>query len=387
MASLVVILVVVPLVLRGYAQRVEAGGGDVLDKVHRIRRAQVAVFLALPVLEVIMLAEAYGEGRLLMGRHGVSLLAGHGGAIAVGAWVAFFAVFVGGALLCYLATYPATARIRGLPSQTGRAGKRQARMLVAVLAPQLIWVIVWLAVRALHGAAELVVLPVWIAFIVAMVVFTPVLMCAFLPVKPADSGLRQRLLRLACEHKVKVRDVRCLDTGPEQAANAMVMGLLPSVRYVLITDRLLRDLEPDELEAVLAHELAHAKKHHLLIKLGAALGACLPIAGLVAAAVVLGGHRSAALIAAWVILVMLLATVSLLVVQGVVGVRLERSADDYASATVGADALRRGLEKLAAANATKRRTGRAWNLLTQHPGLDQRIERLRQAGEHPQPVR
>jgi NAD(P)-dependent dehydrogenase (short-subunit alcohol dehydrogenase family) len=80
-------------------------------------------------------------------------------------------------------------------------------------------------------------------------------------------------------------------------------------------------------------------------------------------------------------------TASLLVIQGVIGVRLKRRADDYASATVGADALRRGLEKLAAANATKRRAGRAWNLLTQHPGLDQRIERLRQTAAHPQPVR
>lgn len=387
MASLVVILVVFPLILRSYARRVAAGRGGAPDKVHRIKRAQMAVLLALPVLEVVMLAEAYGESRVLV-PHRAGLLAGHGHAIiAVGAVLAFFAVFVGGTMLCYLATYPATARIRGLPRQTGRAGKRQARMLVVILAPQLIWVTAWSALHALHGAAELAVLPVWIALMVAIVVFTPMLIRALLPTKPVEDGLRQRLLQFASEHKVKIRDVRCLDAGPEQTANAMVMGLLPTVRYVFITDRLLRDLEPAELDAVLAHELGHAKKHHLLIKLAAALVAWLPIAGLVAVAAVLGGHRSPALIAAWIILVMILATASLLVVQGVVGVRLERSADDYACATVSADALRRGLEKLAAANATKRRTGLAWNLLTQHPGLDQRIERLRQASTHPRPVR
>jgi hypothetical protein len=53
MASLIVILVVIPLVLHGYAGRVEAGAGDVPDKVHRIRKAQMAAILALPVLEVI----------------------------------------------------------------------------------------------------------------------------------------------------------------------------------------------------------------------------------------------------------------------------------------------------------------------------------------------
>ena len=84
-------------------------------------------------------------------------------------------------------------------------------------------------------------LPVWIVFMVA-VVFAPGLMRAILPSKRVDPGLRQRLLRLAGEHKVKVRDIRCLDTGPERAVNAMVTGLLPTVRYVLLTDRLLATL-------------------------------------------------------------------------------------------------------------------------------------------------
>ncbi len=77
----------------------------------------------------------------------------------------------------------------------------------------------------------------------------------------------------------------------------------------------------------------------------------------------------------------------MIVAQGIVGVRLERSADDYASATTSPDALRRGLEKLATANAAKRRTGRLWNLINQHPGMDQRIERLRQVSTLPEPAR
>lgn len=386
MVSLIVILLVIPLVLRCYARRVEAGGGDAPDQVHRIGRAQMAAILALPVLEAIMFAEAYGEGRLLL--HGAALSARHhGAAVAAGVLLVFLAVFGGGTVLCYLATYPATARIRGLPSQVGRAGRRQTRMLFALLVPQLIWVVIWVTTHALHGVAELAVLPLWIAFMVGMVVFVPRLMRALLPTKPVDNGVRQRLLQFAGQHQVKVKDIRCLDTGPEQTANAMIMGLSPRSRYVLITDRLLRDLEPEELDAVLAHELGHAKKHHLLIKLGAALVAWLPAVGVVAAIAALGGHRSAALVVAGTVLAMVLVMASLLVVQGVVGVRLERSADDYASATAGPDALRRGLEKLATANATKRRTGRLWNVLTQHPGLEQRIDRLRKAGAPPQPVR
>jgi Zn-dependent protease with chaperone function len=385
MASLIVILVVIPLVLRAYARRVEKAVGDVPDKVHRIRKAQMAAILVLPVLEVLVFAEAYGEGQLLISHHGPILSARHdGAAVAAAGLLVFFALFVGGSVLCYLATYPATARIRGLPSQAGRAGKRQARMIFVVLVPQLIWVTLWVvAVHAMHGVTQLALLPLWIAFTVGMVVFGPLLMRAILPTRPVDDGVRQRLLRLASEHRVKIRDIRCMDTGPEQTANAMVIGLLPRIRYVLITDSLLRDLEPDELDAVLAHELGHAKKHHLLIKLGAVFVAWLPAAGIIAALAALGGHRSAALIVVGTVLAMVLIVASLLLAQGVVGLRLERSADDYASATAGPDALRRALEKLAAANATKRRTGRMWNVLTQHPGMDQRIARLRKASAHP----
>lgn len=341
----------------------------------------MAAILALPVLEVIMLAEVFGEARLLAPHHGAHLSARpNEAAVALGTLV-YFAIFAGGAMLAYLATYPATARIRGLRGQPGRAGRRQARMLFAVLVPQLIWFAVWIAVQSMHGPAQIAVVPVWIAFVVGMIVFAPVLMRAVLPTRPLDSSVRGRLMRLTNEHQVRVKDIQCMDTGPEQTANAMLMGLLPQIRYVLITDRLVRDLEPDELDAVLTHELAHAKKHHLLIKLGALMATWLAMAGVVIAAVVLSGHRSAALITA-VILLVILMPASLLVIQGVVGVRLERSADDYASATAGSDALRRGLEKLTAANATKRRTGRMWNLLTQHPGIDQRIERLSKSHAH-----
>lgn len=261
-------------------------------------------------------------------------------------------------------------------------------MMFTILVPQAIWVTLWVVtVHDLHGAAQLALLPLWIAFTVGMLLLAPLLMRAMLPTRPVDDGVRQRLLQLASEQKVKVRDIRCMDTGPEQTANALMIGLFPQVRYVLITDSLLRDLEPDELDAVIAHELGHAKKHHLLIKLGAVLVGWLPVVGIIAAVAALGGHRSPALIAATTVLAMLLVMASLLVTQGVVGVRLERSADDYASATTDSDALRRGLEKLAAANANKRHTGRMWNLLTQHPGMDQRIERLRKAGTRRQPVR
>jgi len=44
---------------------------------------------------------------------------------------------------------------------------------------------------------------------------------------------------------------------------AGIMGIVPRYRYVLITDALLEYLSVDELKAVLAHEMGHAKYKHL----------------------------------------------------------------------------------------------------------------------------
>jgi Zn-dependent protease with chaperone function len=384
MVSLSVILLVIPLLMGGYARKVEAGGGDVPDKVHRIGKAQVAAILTLPVLGFVMLAEFYGEARLLGLGLAVHLSARHdGAAVAAGALLVYFIIVAAGAVLCYLGAYSATARLRALDVQPRRAGRRQLRFMMVILVPQVIWAGLLAGAHELHGTAQVAVLPLWIAYLVAIIVFWPRLMPAMLRTKPLDGDVRQHVLGLASKHQVRVKDIRCLDTGPEQTANAMVTGLLPGNRHVFVTDRLLHDLEPSELDAVLAHEMAHAKKHHLLIKVGAILVAWLPATAAGIALGVTGRHLPAALIVGGLVLVMILAVASFVVVQGIVGLRLERSADDYASALAGPDALRRGLEKVASANAAKRNTGRLWNIITQHPGLDQRIERLRQASIKP----
>ena len=45
---------------------------------------------------------------------------------------------------------------------------------------------------------------------------------------------------------------------------AGIMGIIPRYRYILVTDALMSALSTDELEAVLAHEMGHAKYFHLL---------------------------------------------------------------------------------------------------------------------------
>src|SRR5947208_174093 len=47
-------------------------------------------------------------------------------------------------------------------------------------------------------------------------------------------------------------------------ANAMVAGPVPWVRYVFLSDRLLDELAPEEVEAVFGHEVGHVRHGHLL---------------------------------------------------------------------------------------------------------------------------
>ena len=178
-----------------------------------------------------------------------------------------------------------------------------------------------------------------------------------------------------------MRDFRVLKGRGRKVANAAQMGMLPGLRYVLLTDYLIDHLDRDELDAVVAHELGHARQHHLLIKLAAVGLTWGVLEGIVVAIDAarhghgLGGVAAAVLVAPLFVAI----PVGMVLVQGLVGVRVETAADDVAAREVGAAQLASALEKVGRLNDTKRDTGRGWALLTQHPGLATRIEHLRDA--------
>src|SRR4051812_32156957 len=45
--------------------------------------------------------------------------------------------------------------------------------------------------------------------------------------------------------------------------NAAVMGLVPQMRYILLSDVLLETMTDDQIEAVFAHEIGHVKHWHM----------------------------------------------------------------------------------------------------------------------------
>jgi Zn-dependent protease with chaperone function len=62
---------------------------------------------------------------------------------------------------------------------------------------------------------------------------------------------------------------------------AGIMGVVPRYRYILVTESLMEALSVEELEAVMAHEMGHAKYRHMLLYLLFILGYAVILPGLV----------------------------------------------------------------------------------------------------------
>jgi STE24 endopeptidase len=89
--------------------------------------------------------------------------------------------------------------------------------------------------------------------------------------EPAEDELRERIEALAADAGVPVDRVLVMDASKRTtASNAYVTGLGPTKRVVLY-DTLVRDLQPDEVDFVVAHELAHVR--HRDVQRGLALAA------------------------------------------------------------------------------------------------------------------
>ncbi|MGK5741966.1 M48 family metallopeptidase [Micromonospora sp. URMC 103] len=124
------------------------------------------------------------------------------------------------------------------------------------------------------GAAGLVVL---LSFVLPVLV-EPV----FNRFTPMEQGpLRTELMAMAARDGVPVRDVLVADASRRtRAVNAYVSGIGPT-RRVVVYDTLLREAPPEEVTAVVAHELGHAKDRDVTVgTLTGALGAAAAVVAL-----------------------------------------------------------------------------------------------------------
>lgn len=105
----------------------------------------------------------------------------------------------------------------------------------------------------LYAAIVMLLLTVVLS-VLAPVIITPIFN-KFTPL--ADEDLARRLLDLAARAGTEVKGVFRFDMSRRtKSANAAVMGL-GATRRIVLGDTLLDEFTPDEIETVLAHELAH----------------------------------------------------------------------------------------------------------------------------------
>jgi STE24 endopeptidase len=119
------------------------------------------------------------------------------------------------------------------------------------VAPFRWWIIVWVIYNALA---------VFFAQIAPVVLFP-----LFYKFKPLENDeLAKRLIRLSERAGTRVRGVYEWQLSEKsKKANAALAGL-GATRRIIIADTLLQDFTPEEIEAVLAHELGHHVHNHIL---------------------------------------------------------------------------------------------------------------------------
>ncbi len=239
-------------------------------------------------------------------------------------------------------------------------------------------------VRVLPGVAKFLArfpaleLLLVLAMLVGLFLLSPLLLRLVWGGTPLPPGpLRDRLLALCDRAGIRVRDLLVWETFGGRFANSLVTGALPRLRYVFFTRPLLDGLQPEELEAVLAHELGHARHRHLVWYFAFAVGLILLVGGLeglgdLAAGGASDGVLGFGLVAVYWSFLFLFASP-----------RFERQADLFSLQLIGAGApLASALLRVCALNGAP-----AGARSVTHGSIEERVLFLSRAQEDPAAVR
>src|SRR5438034_2532431 len=214
----------------------------------------------------------------------------------------------------------------------------------------------WLWAAAVVIAFQLLLL------LIAPVVIMP-LFNKFTPLP--EGGLRERLFALAQRTNFPTRSIDVMDGSKRSRhSNAFFTGF-GGFRKIVLFDTLIAQLTDPQLESVLAHEIGHYKKRHVLKLLGVS------IAGVLVAFATIawlarqqwfyrafgfehqGGLAAANVVPAMLLFALLAGTISFWVspVVHIWSRRFEYQADEFARATMGeAQSLIQALRKLSEKN-------------------------------------
>lgn len=108
----------------------------------------------------------------------------------------------------------------------------------------------------------------FLVFLLLVATIGPVMIWKFWRCKPLEPGFyRSRIEALCNRAGLEFAEILHWPVFSGRMITASVMGFVKRFRYILVTDGLLAYLEPDEVDAVVAHEIGHVKKRHMYLYL------------------------------------------------------------------------------------------------------------------------
>ena len=108
----------------------------------------------------------------------------------------------------------------------------------------------------------------FLTFLIGISVIGPSMIQKFWRCTPLEPDFfRDRIESLCQKAGMAYRDILYWPIFGGQMITAGIMGLVRNFRYILVTKALLQYLSPDELDAVIAHEIGHVKRYHLFFYL------------------------------------------------------------------------------------------------------------------------
>lgn len=248
-----------------------------------------------------------GRGQATLGRGGTILYAtlalGHGGVLLctdwsrlcgqmpiVGQWPVIPALLVivpllVSLVLVWLAQYPADRAVRQIALEVYLFRGRPVRpvwslreYLVYSLRHQVLFILIPMLLivaardvielydeklRALSGHDYFSDVLLGSAAVIVAVIAPEILRHVWSTHRLPDGPLRDGLLALCRKLRLRCREILVWRAGG-MIVNAAVMGIVAPLRYVLITDGMLEQLDDAKIEAVFGHEAGHVKRHHIL---------------------------------------------------------------------------------------------------------------------------
>ncbi|MGD9412654.1 MAG: M48 family metalloprotease [Desulfobacterales bacterium] len=108
----------------------------------------------------------------------------------------------------------------------------------------------------------------FLIFLFVVAVVGPAMIQKFWQCRPLEPGEHRTRIESLCQRAgLAYADILYWPIFGGKMITAGVMGLIKRFRYILVTPSLLRLLEPAEIDAVIAHEIGHVKRKHLVFYL------------------------------------------------------------------------------------------------------------------------